>query len=338
MAKLTIKDKNWLDNLDFSQLMDLRIDYAFKLLFATGETLYLISLLNAIFASAGIARRVKSLAILSPNLEKRSEHDKLSILDVRAKLDDGSEVLIEMHLYDLLDLKYKTIRSWAWAYGEEIKEGEKYLFQQPVICISFINGAFDKKDADKIHKCCKIADIETHEIFTDALELHYINMKAFIKAINAMETADMANKTMLEKWLALITEKDIADKSLIKAICQQEEDINMAVAELELKSLDKYERQAYKRRREDIMLYFFNMDNKDKQIAEQEQALAEKDKALAEKDTALAEKDTALAEKDKTLEEERKANAEKDRINAEQAKVLAEQAKLIAELTAKKGD
>jgi len=314
MAKLTIKDKNWLDNLDFSQLMDLRIDYAFKLLFATGETLYLISLLNAIFASAGIVRTVKSLTILTPNLEKRSEHDKLSILDVRAKLDDGSEVLIEMHLYDLLDLKYKTIRSWAWAYGEEIKEGEKYLFQQPVICISFINGAFDKKDANKIHKCCKISDIETHEIFTDALELHYINMKAFIKA---METADMANKTMLEKWLALITEKDITDKSLIKAICQQEEDINMAVAELELKSMDKYERQAYKRRREDIMLYFFNMDNKDKQIAEQEQALAEKDVALAEKDSAIAEKDKALAE---------------------MKAAFAEQAKQLAELTAKKGD
>jgi len=81
MAKLTIKDKNWLDNLDFSQLMDLRVDYAFKLLFAT-EIKLLISLLNAVFASAGIARTVVSLTLTNPYLEKKSQDDKLSILDM----------------------------------------------------------------------------------------------------------------------------------------------------------------------------------------------------------------------------------------------------------------
>ncbi|MCL1998775.1 MAG: hypothetical protein FWG65_08410 [Turicibacter sp.] len=64
----------------------------------------------------------------------------------------------------------------------------------------------------------------------------------------------------------------------------------MAVAELELKSMDKYERQAYQRRRqEDILLYFMNIDNRDKKIAEQERVIADKEKALANKDKALAE-------------------------------------------------
>ncbi|MCL1998776.1 MAG: Rpn family recombination-promoting nuclease/putative transposase [Turicibacter sp.] len=296
------KDRNWLDNLDFSQLMDLRVDYAFKLIFGTGKTLFLISLLNAIFASAGIRRVIKSLTILSPNLEKRSEHDKLSILDVRAELDDGSDVLIEMHLYDLLNLKYKTIRSWARAYGEYLKAGEEYRLQKPVICVSFVAEAFDEKDAGRIHKCCKITDIASGEIFTDVLELHYINMKAFIKAINA-GTADMADKPMLEKWLAVITEKDIVDKGVIKAICEQEEDINMAVAELELKSMDKYERQAYQRRQEDILLYFMNIDNRDKKIAEQERVIAEERKARAEQAKALAKEQAANAEKDRIIAE-----------------------------------
>jgi len=304
MAKLTIKDKNWLDNLDFSQLMDLRIDYAFKLLFATGETLYLISLLNAIFASAGITRRVKSLKIISPQLERQSEEDKLSILDVRAELDDGSEVLIEMHLYDMEELKYKTIHSWARVYNGGLKSGQDYSEQYPVICVSFMAKAVDASEPNKIHKCCKIVDIESKEIFTDALELHYINMKAFVNAVGN------TNMSKLEKWLAVMTEKDVADKAIIKDVCEQEEDIAMAVATLEKMSMDRYTREAYEKRQQEIDMYYLRQNRKNKQIAEQAKALAEQEKINAEQA--------------KALEEERKANAE---LRA-----------ALAKLTAKKGD
>ena len=115
-----MSDKTKTLKIDYSQLMDLRIDYAFKLAFGTGDTLYLISLLNAVFANKKIPRVIDSLTIINPYLNKHSKEDKLSILDIRAKLDDGSTILIEMHLYDLDDLKYKTVRSWARAYVEDM--------------------------------------------------------------------------------------------------------------------------------------------------------------------------------------------------------------------------
>ena len=281
MSKLTIKDKNWLDNLDFSQLMDLRIDYAFKLLFATGETLYLISLLNAIFASAGIVRTVQSLTILSPQLERQSAEDKLSILDVYAKLDDGSEVLIEMHLYDMEELKYKTIHSWARVYNGGLKSGQDYSEQAPVICVSFMAKAVDTSEPNKIHKCCKIADIESKKIFTDALELHYINMKAFVNSVGNK------NMSKLEKWLAVMTEKDVTDKAIIKDVCEQEEDIAMAVATLEKMSMDKITRMAYEKRQQEIDMYYLRDDRKNKKIAELTQINAEQAKAIEEKDSTM---------------------------------------------------
>ncbi|MCL1986455.1 MAG: Rpn family recombination-promoting nuclease/putative transposase, partial [Firmicutes bacterium] len=73
----------YLDNLDFTQLMDLRLDYAFKLMFVT-EVQGLISLLNAVFANADIKRIIKSLTITNPYLEKQTEDGKLSILDIIA--------------------------------------------------------------------------------------------------------------------------------------------------------------------------------------------------------------------------------------------------------------
>ncbi|MCL1994630.1 MAG: Rpn family recombination-promoting nuclease/putative transposase, partial [Defluviitaleaceae bacterium] len=232
MKKASNKNNRWLLEIDFSQLMDLRVDYAFKLIFGSGDTLFLISLLNAIFANKKFPRIIKSLTVVNPYLEKYSKDDKLSILDIRAQLDDGTTILIEMHLYDLDDLKYKTVRSWARAYGEELKTGENYSTQPPVICVAFANGSMDEGECQKIHKCCKITDIDDGTIFTDALELHYINMKAFVKMINESgsigkgETQD----TMLAKWLAVIAEKGIEDKSIIKNICEEQEEISMAVS------------------------------------------------------------------------------------------------------------
>jgi len=251
------KQGKWLLDIDFSRLMDLRVDYAFKLIFGSGDTLFLISLLNAIFANKKIPRVIKSLTIVNPYLEKHSKGDKLSILDIRAQLDDGATVLIEMHLYDLDDLKYKTIRSWARTYGEEIKSGDDYSMQPPVICVTFENGSMDDGENQKIHKCCKIMDIDDSTIFTDALELHYIDMKAFIKTIN--ETSGIGKgktqKTMLSNWLAIITEKDIEDKAIIKSICEEQEEIGMAVSALVKLSEDKVTRQAYQKRQDEIMLY-----------------------------------------------------------------------------------
>ena len=42
------KQEKWLLDIDFSNLMDLRVDYAFKLIFGSGDTSFLISLLKRI--------------------------------------------------------------------------------------------------------------------------------------------------------------------------------------------------------------------------------------------------------------------------------------------------
>jgi len=297
-----MNNKTEIIRIDYSLLMDLRVDYAFKLIFGTGDTLFLISLLNAIFANKKIPRIIKSLTVVNPYLEKHSKEDKLSVLDIRAQLDDGTTILIEMHLYDLDDLKYKTIRSWARTYGEELKTSEAYTTQPPVICVTFANGSLDDGESKKIHKCCKIMDIDDHTIFSNALELHYIDMKAFVKAVN--ETGGIGKgeteETMLANWLAIITEKDIKDKSIIENICKKQEEISMAVSALVKLSEDKLTRQEYLRRQDDIMLH--NKRTRDyemmKHRAEQaDQRAKQAERASEEKDTIIAQLKARLGEK-----------------------------------------
>ena len=286
MGKTNEKKDRWFLEIDFSKLMDLRVDYAFKLIFGSGDTPFLISLLNAIFANKKLPRKIKSLTIVNPYLEKHSKGDKLSILDIRAQLDDDTTILIEMHLYDLDELKYKTIRSWARTYGEELKTSESYSTQPPVICVTFANGSLDEGECKKIHKCCKITDIDDGTVFTDALELHYIDMKAFVKTINETGGKSETQDSMLARWLAIITEKDIKDKAIIKNICEEQEEISMAVSTLVRLSEDKVTRQAYQRRQDEIVL----QNRKDRRLTELEAEVAEKDALIAELRSQLDKK------------------------------------------------
>jgi predicted transposase/invertase (TIGR01784 family) len=250
--------------IDYSQLMDLRVDFAFKT-FIEGNPEALISLLNAIFANAKINRVVKSVRLKNPNLDKKSLEDKLSILDIRAELEDGTDILIEMHLHGLGQLKSKTIRSWARAFSEELESGQRYTEQPPTITIAFSDGAVEplqksENAKDKIHRVCMIMDKEDGTIFTEALELHYINMKAFAKAVNEANSINIpeTNEDMFAYWLSIITEKEIKNKDIIENARKEKEVIQMAVSAIARQSEDKIMRQAYQRRQDE--LYFHNLE------------------------------------------------------------------------------
>jgi len=194
----------------------------------------------------------------------------MSILDIRAELDDGTTILVEMHMYGLGELKAKTIRSWARAFGEELEVGNSYTAQPPTITIAFTNGAIEpiqkgknaKSDTDKIHRLCMIMDVEDNTIFTDAMELHYIDMKAFAKAVNEKGSISLGDtgEVIFAKWLSVITQKEITNKSIIENACSEEE-ILMAVTALQRQSEDKIIRQAYQRRKDEI--YFYNKERAD---------------------------------------------------------------------------
>ena len=293
--------KNEIENLqiDYFQLMDLRVDFAFKLLFTKGDPRLLISLLNAIFANKKINRIVKSISIKNPFLDKAADKDKLSILDIRAELEDGTNILIEMHLHGLSELKSKTIRSWARAFGEDLEAGKGYSDQPPTIAIAFVDGAIkpleDSKNArtnkDKIHRLCMIMDKEDYTVFTDVMELHYINMKAFAKAVNEADSININDTAEIKfaKWLSVITQKEINNKAIIEDAYKDEEEISMAVHALVKHGEDKYTRQMYARRKDDIQDYTVKMirAEQDRQLAAQllkeiEQADRRAEKAEAE--------------------------------------------------------
>ncbi|MCL1988940.1 MAG: Rpn family recombination-promoting nuclease/putative transposase [Firmicutes bacterium] len=254
------------DLSQFDDLIDLRFDYAFKMFFTLGDKILLISLLNAIFANKGIARKIENFKIITPNLEKMSDDDKYSVIDIVAELDNGETVLIEMHMYELLNIKAKTIRSWAKSYAEKLLAGQDYVIQPAVIAITFTDGQVQSlptsSSAPQLHRLCKIADVETGEVFSNAMELHFIDMKLFLAAINHSKKGGKKmqnnqqmieeNRILLEnanpnlvRWLSLLTQKGIANKRTLEDICKDDDTMQMAFAYLVWHSQDAATRKAY---------------------------------------------------------------------------------------------
>jgi len=111
----------------------------------------------------------------------------------------------------------------------------------------------------------------------------------FVETINKKgETQD----SMLAKWLAVITEKDIEDKTIIKNICEEQEEISMAVSTLARLSEDKITRQEYLRRQDDIL--FENKRNHDYKRMERE--LVHQGAVIAKKDETIADQAKLIAE------------------------------------------
>jgi len=79
-----------------TKLVNLRIDFAFKQLFGTkGNEEILTGFLNAILEES-LDAPITSLQLDDPHLHKSYEDDKLSILDLLATLDNGTQVNIEI--------------------------------------------------------------------------------------------------------------------------------------------------------------------------------------------------------------------------------------------------
>ena len=321
----------FLHDVDYSKLLDLTVDFAFKLYFGSNDQRWLISLLNAINANKGIPREVTALTITNPEIGRKSKKDKLSELDIRAKLANGSEVCIEMHMYDFEELKLKVVRNWARVYGDALKAGERYIQSKPTIFISFIKDAIldnEGSPINKIHSLFYISERDDHNLLTSNLELHFINMKAFITALcqHKAECAEIESEEF-KRWLAIITHASISDKSILSSMYKKDNQMTEAMEVLAMLSLNKKNRQAYQRRLDELRS-FNNI------AAERDASLV----AQAEKDAIIAEKDSIIAKKDTEIDDAKSQNEVLHTVIAEKDTALSEKDTEIALLRAKLND
>ena len=119
---------------------------------------------------------------------------KLSFLDVLVKMDDGMRVHVEVQV--LMD-EYMVNRSlyyWGRIYSRELDKGDVYADLRPVITINLLDfNQFPQYDTyvNTYH----IMNDDTHDILTNHLEMHFIELKK-------IHISDIKKLKRSERWIA----------------------------------------------------------------------------------------------------------------------------------------
>jgi len=152
--------------------VDPKIDFAFKCLFGSEQRKHLlIALLKAV-----LRIEIADVTILNPYNEKESAEDKLSILDVKAKLSDGTFINIEMQVTVSLGYAERSLYYWSSLYVDQLGEGSEYSELARTVAIHIIDDVlFPEVPAYHMEfGICSLSDPAIR--LTDRFALHTIEL------------------------------------------------------------------------------------------------------------------------------------------------------------------
>ena len=186
-------------------------DFIFKKLFGEPESKEnLRAFLNAIlYNNIG---NIKDIEIIKDKELTTDEiTNKTGIIDVLAKIDDGTHINIEVQLTDQKNMDRRTLFYWSRIYNRGIIKGEDYSNLNKLITINILD--FNFIDLDKFHTEFTLRESEyTDYKLTDVLEIHFIEMPKF-KNLN---NKDLENDK-LQRWLMFLR-NDISESELEELI------------------------------------------------------------------------------------------------------------------------
>ena len=183
--------------MNIAHLLDPKNDYVFKRIFGyTGNEEITKGLLESI-----IPDKINKIELDSnPITEKDLLDDKVGILDIKAKLNEGNvNCDIEMQVVDQKDIEKRILFYWSKMYIQTIKVGNDY--ENLKRCIVILISDYDLEKLKKIPEFVtkwKITE-EKHPklVLTNVLELYIISLE---KAKNS----SIRQKGDLYKWLEFI--------------------------------------------------------------------------------------------------------------------------------------
>ena len=256
--------------------LDLKNDYVFKRIFGKPENNEeLKELLEAI-----LNIEINKVEVKNPEITKDYTDEKLGVLDIRAQINEDIIIDIEMQISNVKTMINRNIAYTSRLIAEDSRAGETYRTLKKFISITILGENLLERNTYHSIVHLKFEEVEQNkqiemgyqkeqEILTDRIEIHYIELKKFLK-----KNPEMNSK--LEQWLWLLAGKE--DK--IKMASKKNKTIEKIVEDLDEMSADENERiEAYKRKLA-IWDYNVNINEAKKEGAQNEKKeIAKKMKA-----------------------------------------------------------
>lgn len=185
----------WLD----MKFADVKNDIAFRKIFGSeNKKEVLISFLNAILDFEE-KHKITDVSILNPYQLPKFRDGKATIIDVKAKDQNGREFIIEMQVADALGFSKRVLYYTSQGYVSQIDRGEFYDRLNPTIFIGILNFSLSKNP--KYISRHRILDVETGERIMEDMEFNFIELPKF-------NIEQKKLKTLVEKWIFFIKEAE----------------------------------------------------------------------------------------------------------------------------------
>ncbi|MEQ9671660.1 Rpn family recombination-promoting nuclease/putative transposase [Coleofasciculus sp. G2-EDA-02] len=169
-----------------------KTDFAFKKIFGSNRSKkILISFLNAMVYEG--KNTIKSLEIIDPYNPGSTSTLKDTYLDVRAVLDNGSTVIIEMQVLNVEAFEKRVIYNIAKAYANQLDMGEQYTTLRPFIALSIADFLLFKNSSQMINRF-RLKEEKQLFNYRDELTLIFIELPKFNKELSELET-------LSDKWI-----------------------------------------------------------------------------------------------------------------------------------------
>jgi len=196
-------------------------DYLFlRVMGEKGDEVQLLGFLNAVLGRTGDDRLASVEIIENKTLPAEFLGGKTSVLDVRARLQDGSMVNIEVQLCNEGDFEKRSLFYWSREYNKGIGRGDDYIDLPTVICVNIID--FEFLETENFHTVFHLREgSEPHLVLTGVLEIHFVNMVKWRR----LGEKDTANDP-LHRWLAYLDKT--SPPELIAEVVNMDSAIKMA--------------------------------------------------------------------------------------------------------------
>ena len=170
-----------------------KTDFAFKKIFGSPQSqLVLISFLNGLLYDGNDT--IQSLDILNPYQAPRIRGMKDTYLDVKALLDDGTSVIIEMQVLNVEGFEKRILYNAAKTYSTQLGTGDDYTLLNPVIALTITDFVmFDELDGYRSCFVLKEKDFLFDYPSYD-LELVFVELPKFEQSLAQLDS-------LMAQWL-----------------------------------------------------------------------------------------------------------------------------------------
>jgi predicted transposase/invertase (TIGR01784 family) len=176
-----------------------KIDYAFKKIFGSSESKdILISFLNALIYEGNPT--IEDLEIINPNLPPKLEGLKDTYLDVKAKLSDGTLVIIEMQVLNVQSFGKRVLYNAAKTYAFQLEAAQGYRMLKPVIALTITDFEMFPNSARINFPRFVYKEVNTNLRYPEnELDLVFVELPKFTKGQEELETLDRQMDLFYEK-------------------------------------------------------------------------------------------------------------------------------------------